>query len=98
MPVKVVATCAADTPQAAGYDEFRQMLDQNDGCYLIVLGTAWGLTGVHHTGPHYGKRQVGNRFRTFYKFINFKNCKISLAPWPLFGHIRSASVKQVHII
>jgi hypothetical protein len=45
MPVKVVATCAADTPQAAGYDEFRQMLDQNDGCYLIVLGTAWGLTG-----------------------------------------------------
>ncbi|MCU0599325.1 MAG: RNA methyltransferase [Desulfobacterales bacterium] len=45
MPVKVVATCAADTPQATGYDEFRQMLDQNDGCYLIVLGTAWGLTG-----------------------------------------------------
>jgi hypothetical protein len=44
MSVKVVATCAADRPQAAGYAGFRQMLDQNDCCYLIVLGTAWGLT------------------------------------------------------
>jgi hypothetical protein len=44
MAVKVVATCAADTPQSVGFDKFRQMLAQNNGCYLIVFGTAWGLT------------------------------------------------------
>ncbi len=44
MAVKVAATCAADSPRSVGFEEFRHMLDQNDGCYVIVLGTAWGLT------------------------------------------------------
>jgi hypothetical protein len=42
--VKVVATCASETSHSVGFDNFRQMLDQNDCCYLIVFGTAWGLT------------------------------------------------------
>lgn len=42
--VKVVATCAADTRQAMKFTEFRQLLQEDDGNYLLVFGTAWGLT------------------------------------------------------
>jgi hypothetical protein len=44
MAVKVVATCASDTPQSVGFDAFRGLLARNDCCYLMVFGTAWGLT------------------------------------------------------
>jgi len=42
--VKVVATCAADTPQVIKFGEFRRMLKGNADSYLLVFGTAWGLT------------------------------------------------------
>jgi len=42
--VKVVATCAAGANDCLRFDKFRQMLLQNEFSYLLMFGTAWGLT------------------------------------------------------
>ena len=40
---KRVATTARHTDGAVGYETFRQTLEGDDGPYLLMLGTAWGL-------------------------------------------------------
>lgn len=42
-PPKIVATCARKHGRSIGYNTFRQML-RSGGVYLLVFGTAWGLT------------------------------------------------------
>lgn len=45
MPVHIVATSAADDPKRITFLDFRRMLEMTDRSYLLVFGTAWGLTG-----------------------------------------------------
>ncbi len=42
--VHVVATCASDTPRSIGFELFRRILARDNGCFVLVFGTAWGLT------------------------------------------------------
>lgn len=44
LAVKVVATCAADFTPSIRFNEFRHLLGKKDVLYLLVFGTAWGLT------------------------------------------------------
>ncbi|RJP84804.1 MAG: RNA methyltransferase [Desulfobacteraceae bacterium] len=44
VPVQVVVTCAAEKDQALGFDEFKYRLKDPANAYLLVFGTAWGLT------------------------------------------------------
>ncbi|MDA8402773.1 MAG: RNA methyltransferase [Desulfobacteraceae bacterium] len=43
-PVQVVVTCAASRQQALGFDDFKCRLQDSANAYLLVFGTAWGLT------------------------------------------------------
>jgi len=42
--VKIVATCADEKQQSLGFDDFRRRLKETENAYLLVFGTAWGLT------------------------------------------------------
>jgi hypothetical protein len=42
--VRVVATCAARRGEALRFEDFRRLLAENRCAYLLVFGTAWGLT------------------------------------------------------
>jgi len=42
--IKVVATCAEEKQPAVGFDDFRCWLTETENVYLLVFGTAWGLT------------------------------------------------------
>ena len=43
-PVQTVITGAANRPGSMACHEFRQMLNDNESPYLLLLGTGWGLT------------------------------------------------------
>ena len=43
-PVRTVITGAAPRPGSITCRQFRQMLDESDSPYLLLLGTGWGLT------------------------------------------------------
>jgi hypothetical protein len=43
-PVKTVITGAANRPGSISCRDFRQMLDNSDSPFLLLLGTGWGLT------------------------------------------------------
>lgn len=42
--VNIVATCAADKDWNIGFDAFCRLVHTSGDAFLIVLGTAWGLT------------------------------------------------------
>ncbi len=42
--VRVVVTCATEKQQALRFEDFRSRLDNPAHAYLLVFGTAWGLT------------------------------------------------------
>ena len=42
--IKIVATCADEKQQSLGFDDFRRRLKKTEHAYLLVFGTAWGLT------------------------------------------------------
>jgi len=42
--IKIVATCADEKQQSLGFDDFRRRLKETEHAYLLVFGTAWGLT------------------------------------------------------
>ncbi|MBS0012768.1 MAG: RNA methyltransferase [Desulfobacterales bacterium] len=44
LPVRVVATSAADSPDQTGYPELSRALAKQDAAWVLALGTAWGLT------------------------------------------------------
>lgn len=44
LPVRVVATSAADSPDQIGYPELSRALAKQDAAWVLALGTAWGLT------------------------------------------------------
>jgi len=44
VPVQVVVTCATEKDQALGFDEFKCRLKDPANAYLLVFGTASGLT------------------------------------------------------
>jgi hypothetical protein len=43
-PVRVVVTCAAETPSVLKMEDFQRRLDDPESAYLLAFGTAWGLT------------------------------------------------------
>jgi hypothetical protein len=49
---KTVVTSAKRNPGNISFNEFRQMLS-NDNLYLLIFGTAWGLTNDFITGADY---------------------------------------------
>jgi len=42
--IKIVATCADEKQKSLGFGEFRSRLEETENAYLLVFGTAWGLT------------------------------------------------------
>ena len=42
--IKIVATSADEKQQSLGFGEFRRCLEETENAYLLVFGTAWGLT------------------------------------------------------
>ncbi len=43
-PVRTVATCAAESRDRVSFETLRMMLEKEPGAYLLMFGTAWGLT------------------------------------------------------
>ena len=41
---KIIVTGAAIAEKTLPYDEMRQLMHQQGGCYLLLFGTGWGLT------------------------------------------------------
>lgn len=52
-PVKVVATRAAESEELLDFAEFRRLLAEGSCSYLLVLGTAWGLTDAFVNSADY---------------------------------------------
>ncbi len=42
--IKIVATCAAGKDRTLGFETLRGLVNTSEDTFLIVLGTAWGLT------------------------------------------------------
>ena len=49
---KTIVTSAKSSPGNIGFDRFRQMLN-DDNLYLLIFGTAWGLTNDFIAGADY---------------------------------------------